>query len=259
VTKPDRAANIPAIHSKGIHAMTAPKTSAAAIAMIATLQAKRAGLVQTIDTGAERRKGLATAAEFGDVSASAALRKIEAEETEARGSLQNLDIVIGEMERTRDTLQAQEANELASQNAAELSEAIDGLLELDDEIDDALDHARALLAKREEFKREKSQILRRIPGKMAGSMIGRDSEPATSLLSYFDRYLGWLNAGVSYASITRISDWDSRYYGRQSPRQLERGPRELSPFELALRRAIAPSRASHSTIAVAQPKQATRR
>jgi hypothetical protein len=239
--------------------MTTPKTAAQAATMIETLQASRLALVDTIASSAERRKEFATAAHFGDVSAKAALSKIETEEAQARGSLQNLDIVIGEMERTRDALQTQEANEIANQNAAELSEAIDGLLELDDEIDDALDHARALLAKREEFKREKSQILRRIPGKMAGSMIGRDSEPATSLLSYFDKYLGWLNGGTSYAAITRVADWDSRYYGRQSPRQLERGPRELSPFELALRRAMLPSKTPHATIEVAQLKQAVRR
>src|SRR5258705_2099779 len=129
--------------------------------MIETLKAKRAGLVQTIDTGAECRKGLATAAEFGDAKAAAALRQIETEEATARGALQSLEIVIGEMERTRDTLQATETAELNSQNAAELSHAIDGLLSIDDEIDDALDHARALLAKREEFKRAQSQVLRR--------------------------------------------------------------------------------------------------
>jgi hypothetical protein len=221
--------------------------------MIATLQAKRAGLVQKIDTGAERRKGLATAAEFGDDSAKAALSKIETEEATARGALQNLDIVIAEIERTRDTLQAQETAELDSRNAAELSQAIDGLLSIDDEIDDALEHARALLARRDEFKRANSAILRRMPGKNFGSMLGRDSEIGDSLLAYFDRQLAWMRGGKSYAAITRVADWDSRYYGKQSPLMIERGPRELSPFERAWRKTLSPRGAP------IELRQATRR
>ena len=219
---------------------TAPKTAAQATSMIATLQAKRAGLVQTIDTGGERRKGLATKAEFGDDSAKAELSKLETEEATARGALQNLEIVINEMERTRDTLQAQEAVALEGQNSAELSAAIDGLLSIDDEIDDALEHARALLAKRDEYKRANSAILRRMPGKNFGSMLGRDSEIGDSLLAYFDRQLAWMRGGKSYAAITRVVDWDSRYYHKQSPRMIERGPRELSPFERTMQRELGP-------------------
>ena len=232
---------------------TAPKTAAQAISMIATLQAKRAGLVQTIDTGGERRKGLATKAEFGDDSAKAALGKIETEEATARRALQNLEIVINEMERTRDVLQAQETAELDSRNAAELSQAIDGLLSIDDEIDDALEHARALLTKRDEYKRANSAILRRMPGKNFGSMLGRDSEIGDSLLAYFDRQLAWMRGGKSYAAITRVSEWDARYYGKQSPRMIERGPREPSPFERTLRQALSPRGAP------IELRQATRR
>jgi hypothetical protein len=234
---------------------TAPKTAAQATSMIATLQAKRAGLVQTIDTGGERRKGLATKAEFGDDSAKAALSKIETEEATARGALQNLEIVINEMERTRDTLQAQEAVALEGQNSAELSAAIDGLLALDDEIDDALEHARTLLTRRDEFKAANSATLRRIPGKMVGAMLGRDSEIGDSLLAYFDRQLAWMRGDKNYAAITRVADWDSRYYRKQSPRMIERGPRELSPFERTMQRELGPRSAP---IEVPNLKQARR-
>jgi hypothetical protein len=233
---------------------TSPKTSAQAATMLETLQAKRAGLVQTIYTGAERRRGLATAAEFGDVKASEALRKIEAEEATALRSLENLDIVIGQVEQMSSTLQAKEAVELESWNAEVLDQAIDGLLALDDKIDDALDRARALLAKREEFKSANAATLRRIPGKLLGAGLGRERELATSLSAYFDQYLG----GGSYAAITPVADFDSRYYGKQSPRQIERGPRELTPFERMIRREISSRSAPPIEVAM-PPRQAARR
>jgi hypothetical protein len=243
-------------HQQGHHAMTstAPRTSAQAITMIATLQIKREGLVETIDGFAERRREFSVAAELGDDVAALELQKIEAEEARARSSLQTLDFALHEVALLRDKLAAQEANKLDIRNAIELDEAISGLLELDDEIDDSLDHARALLAKRADFKREKAQVLRRQPGKMLHAMLGRDSETAESILSYFDKYLAGHNAGRTYASLTRISEFDSRYYGgRPSPRMLERGPRNLSPFEKTFRKAIAPSRGP------IELRQATRR
>ena len=72
---------------------------------------------------------------------------------------------------------------------------------------------------------------------MLGAMLGRESEVSMSLSAYFDKYLG----GGSYASITRLADFDSRYYGKQSRRQIERGPRPLSPFERTLRQALTPN------------------
>jgi hypothetical protein len=147
-----------------------------------------------------------------------------------------LDIIIDEMQRTRDTLQAQEAAGRESDNAAELSATIDGLLAIDDEIDAALDHARELFARREAYKLENAVILRRMPGKDRLSMIGRESEVAESILAYFDTSLNGFNAGHRYATITRVSDWDGKYYKRQSPAQLKRGPLPLSPIESALRR-----------------------
>jgi hypothetical protein len=223
--------------------MSTPKTSAAAIAMLDGLAEKRAGLVQAISTGADRCRGLAVAAHLGDVDAAEELREIEAEEATARGSLRNLDAAIAGIDQMRKALEAKEAATRESHNAAELSEAIEGLLAIDDEIDDALDHARVLLAKRDEYKAANSATLRRMPGKMLHAMIGRDSETAESILAYFDRFLAGHNAGRSYASLTRIAEFDSRYYGRPSARMLERGPRPLSPFEKTFRQAIAPSRA----------------
>jgi hypothetical protein len=232
---------------------TAPKTAAQARTMIATLQAKRAGLVQTIDGSTFRRKGLAVAAEFGDVDARDELGEIEAEEATAKASIAQLDLVVAEVENMRDALHAQEANKLDIRNAIELDEAIDGLLSLDDQIDDAMDAARDLLAKREEYRKENAAILRRQPGKDFSSMIGRESEIGESISAYFDKQL---RGGKTFASITRVVDWDSKYYGRQSRRQTERGPRELSPFERMLKRNIGPRSAP---IEVAIPRQAARR
>jgi len=227
---------------------TAPKTAAQARTMIATLQAKRAGLVQTIDGSTFRRKGLAVAAEFGDVDARDELGEIEAEEAAAKASIAQLDLVVAEVENMRDALHAQEANKLDIRNAIELDEAIAGLLEIDDECDQALDHARDLLAKRADFKREQAQILRRIPGKMIGAMLGREREVEAALQSYFSEYL---NAGKSYGS-TRIADGDSRYYGKQSPHQIERGPRTLTPFQKAMQREIG---SRSAPISIATPRQ----
>jgi hypothetical protein len=231
---------------------TSPKTSGQAASMIETLQAKRAGLVQTIDGSTFRRKGLAVAAEFGDVDARDELGEIEAEEATAKASIAQLDLVVAEVEQMRITLAAKEAASRASRESAELTSTIEQLLELDDQCDDALDFARDLLAKREEFKREQAQILRRIPGKMIGAMLGREREVEAALQSYFSEYL---NAGKSYGS-TRIADGDSRYYGKQSARQIERGPRELTPLERTLRQAFAP-RVAPTEMAI--PRQAARR
>ena len=221
---------------------TTPTTSTEANTMLAALRTKQAGLVQSLAAGADRRAELATESEFGSNTARAALQKIDDEETAARAAIRNLDVVISVMERTRDKLQAQEAAAREGRNVAELHATIDALLVLDDEIDDALDHARALLAKRDEFKREHSQILRRAAaGKLPGSRAG---EIAESILAYFDTVLNGHNEGRSYAALTRVADWDAKYFGRPSPRQIERGPRELSPMERVLRQALAPRRAS---------------
>jgi chromosome segregation ATPase len=230
----------------------APKTPAAAIALLETLQEKRAGLVGIIDSSADRCRGLAVAAHLGDGDAAEELREIEAEEATARNSMRNLAVVIAEIERTRDALLARETVIRESRNSAELAGAIDELLELDDALDDALDHARDLLAQREAFKREKAQVLRRQPGKMFGAMIGRENEVSMSLAAYFDKYLG----GGAYASITRLAEFDSRYYGgRPSARMLERGPREPSRFERTFRKAFSP----RSPIEVAPSRQVARR
>jgi hypothetical protein len=71
-------------------ASTAPKTAAQAAAILETLQAKRLALVQTIDGGTFRRRGLATKAEFGDAEAGSELRTIAAEEAEARRRCEDL-------------------------------------------------------------------------------------------------------------------------------------------------------------------------
>jgi hypothetical protein len=234
--------------------MTAPKNSSAALEMLQTLQAKRAGLVQTIDGSTFRRKGLAIAAEFGDVDARDELGEIEAEEVTAKASIAQLDLVVAELENMRDALQLQEAARRDSRNAAELSEAIDGLLAISDEFDAALDATRDLLAKREAFKREKAQILRRASvGKLPGA---RDHELADAILAYFDRYLAGSNGGRSYAEIRRVAESDSRFYGTQSPGMIERGPRALSPFERMMRRELSPRSAP---IEVAPSRQAARR
>jgi hypothetical protein len=232
---------------------TALKTSAAAIALITTLQAKRFAIVETIDSFAERRREFAVAAHLGDDAAAEALLEIEAEEATARASLKNLEIVICEVERSRDALAAREAAIIESRKVAELAATVDLLLELSDECDAALDHARELLERREAFKREKALILRRAS---VGKLPGGPNPIADSILAYFDRQLAGLNGGRSYASISRIADSDSRYYGKQSPRQIERGPHPLSPFERMMQRELSPRSAP---IEVRQPQQATRR
>jgi hypothetical protein len=233
---------------------TSPKTAAQAAAILETLQAKRLALLQTIDSGTFRRRGLATKAEFGDAEAGSELRTIAAEEAEARRRCEDLDVVTAEIEEVCATLQAKEKAARASTEAVQLAMVVDKLLEIDDELDDLLDQTRELLAKREDFKRENSQILRRAAaGKLPG---GRDHEIADSIMAYFDRYLNGYNAGRTFAAITRIADFDSRYYGRSSARQLERGPRPLTAFEQTFRQAFAPCSAPTE---VAIPRQATRR
>jgi hypothetical protein len=107
---------------------TAPKTSAAAIEMLDELQTKRLALMKKIDSGADRCRGLAVAAHLGDADAAEELREIETEEAAARGSLRNLDAAIAGIDQMRKALEAKEAATRESHNAAELSEAIDGLL-----------------------------------------------------------------------------------------------------------------------------------
>jgi len=232
---------------------TSPKTAAQATGMIATLQAKRAGLVQTIGAGADRCRGLAVAAHLGDADAAEELREIETEEAAARGLLRNLDAAIAGIEQIREALVAKETTARESRESVELTSTIDELLELDDECDDALDRARDLLAKRDAFKAANTAILRRIPNKMLGAMLGREREVEMSLSAYFDKYLG---GGGSYGAITRIAEFDSKYYGRRSPRMIERGPRPLSSFERTLRQAFAP-RVAPTEVAI--PRQANRR
>ncbi|MFZ2157242.1 MAG: hypothetical protein WAV72_14130 [Bradyrhizobium sp.] len=213
-----------------------PKTAADARKLVDELTSKRDGLQAVLDSGAQRRKGHATAAEFGDARAAASLRAIEVEETSARGALQNLDLVITEIEQQRDNLQAREAEDVARQHAEELSAAIDRLLALDDEIDDTLDRARELFAKREAL--ANSALIRGARIRPAG-LVTQEQEMGISICGYFDTQLGWLMRGsYTYDALARIAEWDARQLGRASPRMLERGPRALTTLEKNLRRSL---------------------
>lgn len=217
-----------------VHPMK-PKTAAEAHELLATLEARRVALNATIDTSAERRKGHVVAAEFGDAPAKEALRQIVAEDLEAREALRNLDIVVAEVTGLYTDLAASEVAVRDRLAAAQISKVIDALLAIDDEIDDALDLARELLAKRREIAR--APILKRAKTKFTGVLAIRDDgELGASILAYFDRELSHLHNGhSSYATITRVADWDAKYFLRQSPGQIRRGPRELSAFERTMR------------------------
>ncbi|KRR09569.1 hypothetical protein CQ12_13865 [Bradyrhizobium jicamae] len=211
---------------------TTPKTADEARKLIGKLTAKRAGLEAVLASGIERRKAFATAAEFGDAAAKASLQSMEAEENSARAALQNLDLVIAAMEQLRGDLQASEAEDLARQRAVELSEATDRLLAVDDEIDDALDHARDLFAQRAEIASLPIFDHARKHNFGAGG-VTHEREMGESLLAYFDKQLGWLPGShhYRYDRIERVADWDSRQLGKKSARMLERGPRAPTPIE----------------------------
>lgn len=213
-----------------------PKTAADARKLLDELTTKRDSLQAVLDSGVERRKGHATAAEFGDARAVGILEAIDAEEGSARAALKNLDLVIGEMEHLRDNLQASEAAAVAKRQAEEVSAAIDKLLALDDRLDDTLDLARELFAEREEL--ANSALIRDARTRTAG-LVAQNQEMGMTLLSYFDRQLSWLAGGhFSYENIARCADWDARQLGRESPRMLERGPRALTAAEKQLRRSL---------------------
>jgi hypothetical protein len=233
---------------------TAPKTTGQAASILATLQEKRSALTATIAGAADRCRGLVVAAHF-DTDAADELTEIEAEAATARAALKNLDLAIDEVAQMRDALAARETVIRDSRNVAELAATVEQLLELADQCDDALDFARELLERREAFKREKALILRRASiGKLLGSMIGREGEVALAVGAYFDKW----QTGGSYSAITRIAEFDGRYYGKSSPRMIERGPRTLTPFEKMMQREIV-SRSAPPIEAAAIPRQAARR
>lgn len=208
-----------------------PTTSAQARKLISELEAKHAALTATIAATADRRKGAAVSAEFGGDDAREALRKITAEATEAKDALQNLDSVIAEIRRLRDELAQDESTARQIAAAAAQDEAIDKILAVDDKLDAILDEARALFAERRELQRVPALRQLRI-AKSAGSLTIREREMASTLLGYFDNELSHLSrAGEGYASLMRVADWDSKYWGKKSPAQIERGNRPLSPFE----------------------------
>ncbi|MEH2521568.1 hypothetical protein V1279_007141 [Bradyrhizobium sp. AZCC 1610] len=216
---------------------TTPKTSDEARKLIGEFTAKRAGLQAVLDSGTERRRAFATAAEFGDASAKANLKNIEAEEGSARGALQNLDLVIAAMEQLRGDLQAREAEDLGRQREVELSEATDRLLAVDDAIDDILDQARELLIQRGEIAASPIFDHARKHNFGVGG-VEHTQEMGQSLLCYFDRWLSWLPGShhYRYDRIERCADWDARQLARKSPRMLERGPRVPSPIESSMER-----------------------
>jgi hypothetical protein len=208
-----------------------PTTSAETSKMITELETKRTALNATITSTAERRKGAAVSAEFGDEEAKETLRKVTAEATEAVDALQNVEAAISQMKLLRDELAADEAIARELETAAAVDAAVDALLEVDDETDAALEHARELLQKRRALAR--APILRKAKHKFAGALVVRDREIASSILAYFDFEMSHLTSGESFVAITRVADFDARHFGRQSPAQIERGKRPLSPFERA--------------------------
>jgi adenosyl cobinamide kinase/adenosyl cobinamide phosphate guanylyltransferase len=212
-----------------------PTTATEASELLTDLEPRRLTLEATIKSAGLRRAGAATAAEFGDDAAKATLQQIAAEEAQAQDALRNLDSVIAEVRLLRDKLRAVETTARESAAAAALDAAVDELLALDDELDAALDHARDLAEKRRELAR--SPILRNAKTKFAGALVVREREVGMSILSYFDRELFFVDRhGASYASIVRAADWDARHFGRPSPAQIERGPRELTASEKAILR-----------------------
>lgn len=212
-----------------------PKTAAEARKLLSELQAKRAGLTRTIEASAEKRKGHAVAAEFGDAAAAETLRTAAAEETQARDALVNIDIVIAGMSGLRDELQEGESSAREMQAEQELSDATDEMLRVADAIDDKADELRALLFQYDELKVHPVLRRARRTGSLPGALVPETKCVGRSLLAYFDEWLP-NSAGASYAEITRVAEWAARNSDRESPRMQERPPRELSTIEKNMRR-----------------------
>ena len=213
-----------------------PKTAADARQVLADLNAKREGLTRAIGASADQRKAYAAPAEFGDLAAAEALRSLAVEETQNRAALENLDLVIAQLQRLHDDLHASETRAAAEQHARQesdaLSTAIAELLDVDDELDDMLEHIRSLLAYRKQLNSNPRLVAARRRGR--GTMIS-DRQIGRILLEYFAEYTGPAAAmNLSYAGITRFAEMDGAELGQKSHRTEERGPRPLTITERAL-------------------------
>jgi hypothetical protein len=215
-----------------------PQTSIEARDLIAELQTKRAGLAAVVASTAERLKGHAVAAEFGNAAAKKTLRQIRDEDTEARLALSNLDMAIENMVALRDTLSANESEESKREGAQELSDAVDELLAVADEIDDKADELRALLLQFDELKVH--PVLRHAYRAKLGTnyaLVPEARSVGRSLLAYFDRWMPDAQ-GATFESITRVAEWASHNCGKVSPRMQARPPRALSMIEANMLRAL---------------------
>lgn len=208
-----------------------PQTSVEMTGIMAELAAKRAGLLDVVATCDERSREHVVAAEMGDTKAKAALQRIQAEETAAQASLKNLAVAIDEANRHRAALVESELAEQAKRSALATAAIVADLLSLDDEIDDALDLARELFARRTAL----IQSTRALASAAGSQSIG------SALLSYFDRQLSWLS-NHGYASITRVAEYDAHAFKTTSARMKERGPRPQTMVEKALLGSIMKSR-----------------
>jgi uncharacterized membrane protein YdfJ with MMPL/SSD domain len=216
---------------------TLPNSTTELKALIADLNTRRRDLTAAIEAGSERRRGPALAAAMGDAAAAETLRQIADEEKTAQSSIATIDIALAETNSHLATVCAAERAVKDEADAEVLSASIDILLEVDDELDTVLDRARELFAQRREFLRD--PILRRARTKSAGALVIREREMASALLAYFDTELHHLRGSESYASITRVADFDAKHFGKQSPAQIERGPRPLTAFERSLQASVA--------------------
>jgi hypothetical protein len=188
------------------------QTSAEAREVLESLRARRDDANEVIRTATARRSRFALAAANGDPSATAALNEIEAEEARAQADARNLSLAIAEASDNVASARAREAAVIRQQQEEQRLGAIAELLELDDELDSALDGVRGLLARREE-KVSASFWLQQAAG---------HQHIAGTLVSYFDVYL---NSGSNgYDALRRIAEMDGEALGQISAGVLKRGP-----------------------------------
>jgi hypothetical protein len=198
-------------------AQALPENTAASQAAIFELKAKRPPLLEAIEGAAARRRANAALAELGNAAARSELERAEADETQARAAVVRLDEAVDVLETHHRGLVEAEHEELVAIEAERVSELIDDLLALDDEIDATCKRLRAMLM-------ERTNILAvDLQGYRGGFRGFAAREVGHQLINYFDFELRFLPVERNYARLRPIADIDAAEFNRPSPAMLARG------------------------------------
>ena len=192
------------------------RTAAEWRGLISELTAQRDEQQGLISSGEPRRRKHAFAASQNNEAAAAALRKIKADDDEAREKIQNLSLAIDEAQQNLDAAQAAEQEDEDQQRRERISELADALIEIDVKFVKALRAVNGLLDQRTRTVAEIATIGADMLGMMQMAQLRNEEGAIDAIFDVLSSHLGNRRTAPIGAAAKLISH-DCSIFGKPSP------------------------------------------